>query len=69
MIFNKFQVMSRAEIRNLMSVGHDIDTESEDHRRPKTDKSGLSDMCLYWPSAYGLTVVDHLPKDPAFEDE
>jgi hypothetical protein len=69
MIFKKLQIMSRAEIKGLMSVGHDIDTESEDLQRPKPDKSGLSDMCLYWPSAYGLTVVDHLPKDPSFEDE
>jgi hypothetical protein len=26
-------------------------------------------MSLYWPSAYGLTVVDHLVKDVNFEDE
>jgi len=68
MIFKKLQVMSRAEIRNLMSVGHDIETDSENNLQ-KPDKSGLSDMCLYWPSAYGFTVVDHLPKDPTFEDD
>jgi hypothetical protein len=70
MILKKLEVRSRAEIRNTMSVGHDIDSES-DYSKPtqKTDKSGLSDISLYWPSAHGLTVVDHLVKDVNFEDE
>ena len=70
MILKKLEVRSRAEIRNTMSVGHDIDSDS-DYNKPaqKVDKSGLSDMSLYWPSAYGLTVVDHLVKDVNFEDE
>jgi hypothetical protein len=67
MIFKKLQVMARSDIRNMMSVGHDLlDSDSEPRQ---TDISGLSDMCLYWPSAYGLTVVDHLPKDPDYDDE
>lgn len=71
MIFKKLQVKKREDIKSMMSVGHDLESESEYEGQPKDkqDKSGLSDMCLYWQSPYGLTVVDHLVKDPSFEDE
>mmetsp|Transcript_9387 Transcript_9387/g.12782 ORF Transcript_9387/g.12782 Transcript_9387/m.12782 type:complete len:187 (+) Transcript_9387:1488-2048(+) len=63
-IFNNMTVMSRAQAKSITPVAHELTQEDEQDEQQK-NSSVLGDMCLYWPSPYGLTSIDFFARDPS----
>ena len=61
-IFKAMQHISRSEIKNLNKVGQELacDDGFDDNN---SKGSVLGDICLYWPSQYGLTSIDFFARD------